>query len=65
VTDKDRASGAIYPPFDRIRDISAHVARAVASKAYELNLARELPRPLDLLGSARSMMYRTDYSRYR
>jgi hypothetical protein len=35
VTDEDRARGQIYPPFWKIRTISAHIARAVAQKSYE------------------------------
>ena len=36
VTDEYFAKGIIYPPFSCIRKISAHIAAAVAEKAYEL-----------------------------
>ena len=35
VTDEDRARGQIYPPFWKIRTISAHIARAVAQESYK------------------------------
>lgn len=36
VTDEDRAQGLVYPPFTRIRTISAVIATAVAERSYEL-----------------------------
>jgi hypothetical protein len=36
VTDEDRAVGLVYPPFTRIRKISAVIATAVAERSYEL-----------------------------
>jgi len=65
VTDEDRAVGAIYPPLSRIREISAKVAAAVAGKAYEMELARNLPRPRNLQWTARDMMYQLSYRKYR
>eukprot|EP00271_Cylindrocystis_brebissonii_P012263 TRINITY_DN30516_c0_g1_i1.p1 TRINITY_DN30516_c0_g1~~TRINITY_DN30516_c0_g1_i1.p1 ORF type:complete len:691 (+),score=69.02 TRINITY_DN30516_c0_g1_i1:365-2437(+) len=61
VTDEDRAAGLVYPPFWKIRSISAHIARAVASKAYEFGLASRLPRPHDLLSVAFNNMYDPNY----
>ena len=64
VTDKDRAQGSVYPPFDTIREISAHVARAVAAAAYDAGLATRTPRPRDLLAEARAWMYDAKYRIY-
>jgi hypothetical protein len=36
VTNEDRAVGLVYPPFTRIRKISAVIATAVAERSYEL-----------------------------
>lgn len=65
VTDEDRAKGLIYPPLWKIRNVSAHVAKAVASKAYEAGLATLSPKPHDLLAFARSRMYNPHYRRFR
>jgi len=35
-TDENFVKGSIFPPFTNIRKISAHIAAAVAAKAYEL-----------------------------
>jgi malate dehydrogenase (oxaloacetate-decarboxylating)(NADP+) len=44
---------------------AAHVAAAVANKAYNVGVATELPRPHDLLDRAYSWMYNPRYKRYR
>ncbi|GBG86717.1 hypothetical protein CBR_g41781 [Chara braunii] len=61
VTDADRKVGRIYPPFSKIRTISAHIAKAVAVKSYELGLAAKWPRPDNLLALAKSSMYNPRY----
>lgn len=43
----------------------AHVAAAVANKAYNVGVATELPRPHDLLGTAHNWMHNPRYRRYR
>ena len=47
VTPADLDLGRLYPPFTRIRPVSAAIATAVAELAYERGLA-EHPRPADL-----------------
>ncbi len=64
-TDEDRARGALYPPVAAVREISMHVAAAVASKAYSGGVATELPRPHDLLGKAHDTMYWPVYRKFR
>jgi malate dehydrogenase (oxaloacetate-decarboxylating)(NADP+) len=54
-TDLEQAS--IYPPLREIRKISLAIAVAVATKAYDLNLARER-RPRNLRASIQKLMYR-------
>lgn len=65
VTEENYAKGLIYPPFTKIRKISAHIAANVAAKAYELGLATRLPRPKDLVKYAESCMYTPVYRNYR
>jgi malate dehydrogenase (oxaloacetate-decarboxylating)(NADP+) len=60
VSDSDLAQGSLFPPLDRIRGISASIAVAVASVAYEQDLADE-PRPADLRGSIERLMYVPTY----
>ena len=62
VTEKDLATGCIFPPLTRIREISAAIAVAVAEVAYEQGLAEE-PRPRDLEAHVRSLMYEPVYPR--
>jgi malate dehydrogenase (oxaloacetate-decarboxylating)(NADP+) len=45
--------------------LQAKVAAAVASKAYELGVARALPMPRNLLKRAESHMYQVDYRKYK
>ncbi|CAI5986627.1 unnamed protein product [Closterium sp. NIES-65] len=65
VSDDDREQGRVYPPIWKIRQISAHIARAVAAKAYDLGVATNLPRPPDLLSYAFSKMYNPQYRSFR
>ncbi|CAN1125933.1 NADP-dependent malic enzyme [Linum perenne] len=65
VTDEEYGKGLIYPPFTKIRKISAEIAAKVAAKAYELGLASRLPRPADLVKYAESCMYSPVYRNFR
>lgn len=65
VTDQDRARGAIYPPIRPIREISSHIAKAVAQRAYDSGLATEQPKPSDLQEAALHSMYDPKYRHYR
>jgi malate dehydrogenase (oxaloacetate-decarboxylating)(NADP+) len=64
VTDEDRAVGLVYPPFTRIRKISAVIATAVAERSYELGLASRLPKPSNLMEYAERCMYNPEYRKY-
>jgi malate dehydrogenase (oxaloacetate-decarboxylating)(NADP+) len=61
VTESDLAIGRIYPSLTRIRAVSAHIAERVAEVAYRSGLA-SAPRPDDLAGHVRSMMFEPDYA---
>jgi len=64
VSDSDRAAGSVYPHFSGIRDVSAHVARAVAAATYDAGLASGPPRPRDLLATARAWQWTPTYPIY-
>jgi malate dehydrogenase (oxaloacetate-decarboxylating)(NADP+) len=59
----DLAHGRVYPCFQRIREVSAAIAVAVAGEAYRLGLARR-PRPADLLAEIKASMYEPVYRSY-
>jgi len=63
VTAGDLAQGSLYPPLAHVRDVSAHIAAAVAEVAYEQGLAT-VPRPADMLAYIRSQMYEPRYATY-
>jgi malate dehydrogenase (oxaloacetate-decarboxylating)(NADP+) len=57
VRQSDLDYGALYPPLKDIRKISLAIATAVATQAYEMNLARA-KRPANLRRSIEAMMYK-------
>ena len=63
VTDGDLAQGSLYPPLAHVRDVSAHIAAAVAKVAYAQGFAT-VPEPPDLLAYVRSQMYDPQYTSY-
>lgn len=63
VTDADLALGRIYPSLSRIREVSAHIAAAVAEVAYARDLS-DAARPAELLAYVRSYMYQPVYQNY-
>jgi malate dehydrogenase (oxaloacetate-decarboxylating)(NADP+) len=63
VSTADLAQGSLYPPLNRVRDVSAHIAAAVAEVAFEQGHAG-IERPADLLGHVRNQMYRPEYPDY-
>ncbi len=62
-TDEELAAGSLYPPLDRIMDVSAEIAVTVAEVAYREDLAG-LPRPDDLPGFVRANRYDPRYPVY-
>jgi malate dehydrogenase (oxaloacetate-decarboxylating)(NADP+) len=63
VGEDDLRQGRIYPSLRRIREVSASIAEAVASVAFERGLARA-PRPEDLATAVREAMFEPDYPTY-
>jgi len=63
VGEDDLQQGSLYPPLRSIRDVSAHIAAAVAGVAYRRELSRR-PQPADLLAFAKSQMYEPRYVDY-
>ncbi|HEY6911767.1 MAG TPA: NAD-dependent malic enzyme [Myxococcales bacterium] len=60
VTEEELAAGRIYPALSRIREVSAHIATAVAEVAYAHELAGK-PRPHDLFAHVKGSMYQAVY----
>lgn len=56
VTEADLAQGSLYPALPRIREVSAHIAAAVAGAAHDGKFAGT-PRPADLLQDIEAQMY--------
>jgi malate dehydrogenase (oxaloacetate-decarboxylating)(NADP+) len=63
VTEADLAQGSLYPALPRIREVSAHIARAVATVAYERGLAAAAA-PADIAAHVQSHMYEPEYGSY-
>lgn len=63
VTERDLAVGRVYPSLTRIREVSAHVATAVAEIAYDSNLTSRA-RPDDVLADIRDNMFEPEYLDY-
>ncbi|MDA0378049.1 MAG: NAD-dependent malic enzyme [Bacteroidetes bacterium] len=63
VTERDLSMGRIFPSLARIREVSAHIAVAVARRVYELGLSRTAP-PEDLEQAVREAMYDPEYPDY-
>ena len=63
VAEEDLVRGCIYPPLAKIREVSAHIATAVAEIAYERDLATR-PKPQDLLQYVRAQQYQPVYKNY-
>jgi malate dehydrogenase (oxaloacetate-decarboxylating)(NADP+) len=62
-SDADLAQGSLYPPLSGVREVSAHIAAAVAEIAYRDGYATH-DRPDDLLAFMRSQMYDPRYVSY-
>lgn len=63
VTADDLAVGRVFPALSRIREVSLHIAAAVADVAYARGLT-QAAKPTDLVAHIRSLMYEPEYPRY-
>ncbi len=63
VTQADLDQGSLYPPLKSVRDVSAHIAAAVADVAFRQGHAG-VARPADLLAYVKAQMYAPDYEQY-
>lgn len=60
VTQADLDQGSLYPPLKNVREVSVHIAVAVAEIAWKRGLASE-PRPADVRAFIRGRMYDPAY----
>jgi len=63
VTQDDLDQGSLYPPLKNIRQVSAHIATAVAEIAYTQGFAHG-PRPNDIVEFVKTQMYEPRYVHY-
>jgi malate dehydrogenase (oxaloacetate-decarboxylating)(NADP+) len=56
VTQEDLDAGCLYPPLYKIRDVSAHIAVAIANHAHETGVATEIA-PSNMMAHVKSLMY--------
>jgi malate dehydrogenase (oxaloacetate-decarboxylating)(NADP+) len=63
VSEADLAQGSLYPALPRIREVSAHIAKAVADTAGKSGLAGTPAAP-DMLKHIQSQMYDPHYKSY-
>lgn len=63
VNEDDLSQGRIYPSLTRIREVSAHIAEAVAGVAFDRGVAG-VPRPDDLGSVVRDAMFTPEYREY-
>ena len=60
VTESDLEQGSLYPALPRIREVSLHIAKAVAATAAKNGLATVKPAP-DMLQHIQGQMYDPKY----
>jgi malate dehydrogenase (oxaloacetate-decarboxylating)(NADP+) len=63
VSDEDLAMGRVYPALSKVREVSIHIATAVAEEAYACGLARH-PRPDDIEADIRARVFDPNYYDY-
>ena len=63
VDTSDLAQGSLYPALARVREVSLHIAAAVATIAFKKELAG-VPQPPDVTAWVRSQMYEPRYTSY-
>jgi malate dehydrogenase (oxaloacetate-decarboxylating)(NADP+) len=63
VTDADLSQGCIYPPLNKIKEISTRIAMAVARLAFEKDLAH-IPEPADLKALIKANMWEPIYPNF-
>ena len=61
VTLADLDQGSLFPPLSKIREVSAHIAVAVAEVTYRRGLTSN-PRPEDMLALMQAHVYDPHYS---
>jgi malate dehydrogenase (oxaloacetate-decarboxylating)(NADP+) len=63
VDEEDLATGCVYPPLEKIREVSAHIAHDVAKIAWDRGLATR-EQPEDLLAEIKAQMFQPVYPHY-
>jgi len=64
VTPEELASGLVYPPLSKIRDVSVRLAASLGDFLYKHKLATLYPEPTNKEGFVRSHLYNTAYESF-
>ncbi|XP_065496279.1 NADP-dependent malic enzyme, mitochondrial [Caloenas nicobarica] len=64
VTEQNLAEGRLYPPLDRIREVSLKIAVKIVDWAYKHGLASWYPEPADKEAFVKQFVYNTDYDSF-
>ncbi|XP_074839958.1 NADP-dependent malic enzyme, mitochondrial isoform X3 [Carettochelys insculpta] len=64
VTEAHLAEGRLYPPLNRIRDVSSKIAIKIVDYGYKHNLASWYPEPEDKEAFVRGLIYSPDYESF-
>lgn len=60
VGEEDLATGCLFPPLSKIREVSAHIATAIAEDGYSRDICA-LPKPVDLAAHIKASMWSPSY----
>ncbi|XP_071589348.1 NADP-dependent malic enzyme, mitochondrial isoform X1 [Heliangelus exortis] len=64
VTEQNLAEGRLYPPLDRIREVSLKIAVKIVEWAYKHGLASWYPEPADKEAFVKQLVYSPDYDSF-
>ncbi|KFP06047.1 hypothetical protein N300_01736, partial [Calypte anna] len=64
VTEQNLAEGRLYPPLDRIREVSLKIAVKIVEWAYKHGLASWYPEPADKEAFVKQQVYSPDYDSF-
>jgi len=62
VTEHDLKQGLVYPPLEKIREVSKLIAVKISEYAYDNNLAAHYPKPEDLSKFIKEQQYTAEYN---
>ncbi len=64
VTDEDLAEGRVYPPLNKVREVSTMLATRIVEYAYKKGNAATYPEPDDKMAFVKSYQYNPEYKSF-